>query len=878
MSDELKQRKENIIKLIKENEKWIMYSLLAFIIWLGYYIRTRNLSLLKDLTTGKYIPMELDSFVYLRYAQYILEHGKLYAIDVMRYFPLGADMSREITFLPYFIVYLYKFIHLFMPNVTLELIDILYPPILFSISIIFFFLLIRRLFNSRIALLSCAFLTVIPTFLSRTITGFSDKEALGVLFMFIAFYFYVVAWQSKKIINNIIFGSLAGIFTGIMALSWGGVSYITMTIAIFVLVELFLNKFNKKDSYIYTSWFFLTILFMGFLTTKYLGFFGLLHSPIYSMLFFTFLVVIIDYLIIKLNVFNIRERTKNYLLKDIPPGIFSFLIALLLTIIGTIITSDFMIIMQQLKYLFLKMIGSSSIETRFGLTVAESGRPYVSTWISDLGWIFFIVFMFGSIILFYDMIKHIKYKTKLFTLSYAIVISLFMFSRYSSDFILNRNTTFYYIFFLLIPLSFILLVIYIYIKTFYKDKELFETIRNIDKKYIFIFILFIIMSITALEAVRSIFTFSIIISFLVSYAFIRGLEIAYDLKDKLTKYSIIILILILLFAPFINGSLINYGQKVYDSAKYTGPGYNQQWQLGMDWVRKNTPKDAVFAHWWDYGYWVQGGGERTTVTDGGNWISAWNHYLGRYLLTAQNEKEALEFLKTHNVSYVLIISDEIGKYGAYSSIGSDENYDRISQIGTFIMEPTATQETRNETLYVYTGGFPLDEDLIYQGKLLPKGKAAIGGIILPTKITNQSLTIGQPIAVLFYQNQRIDLPIECVFFNNQEINFQNYALKSCFRIIPQIEPNNQANIIGGGLYLSERVRRTLFSQIYLFNKKWDYIQEVYNDQDKWPLAFYRRTVIGPLKIWKVTYPQDIKPNPQYLSKEFPSRKIQYAEG
>ncbi|MCX6711434.1 MAG: glycosyltransferase family 39 protein [Candidatus Woesearchaeota archaeon] len=874
MSDELKQRKENLFKLIKENEKYIIYSILAFIIGIGFWIRTRNLPLLKDITTGKYIPMELDSFVYLKYAQYILEHGKLYAIDMMRYFPLGANMSQENVFLSYFIVYLYKFIHILIPNVTLELIDILYPPIAFGIATIFFFLLIRRLFNARVALLSCAFLTVIPTFLPRTVTGFSDKEAFGILLMFIAFYFYVVAWQSKKINYNIIFGSLAGIFTGLMSLAWGGVVYVTMTLSFLTLVELFLNKFEKKDSYIYASWFIFTIFIMSFFTGKYGGISGLIHAPTYSMLFFTMLIVIIDFLLIKHDLFKVREKIE----KKMPPGIFSLLIALILTIIGIIIISDLGLLLQQIKYLFLKMIGSMSIETRFGLTVQESARPYISTWISDVGWIFTILFILGSIILFYDMIKHIKHKTKLFTFLYGVTIFSFIFARYSSNSILNGDTFLSNLLFLIIPSLFILTMIYIYIKTFYKDKESFKEIVNTDKKYILIFILFILMSITALSAVRNVFTLSIIISFLGSYALYRGFEIAYASKDKLVKYTLIALILILLFAPFINGSLVNDTQDVYTQAKYTGPGYNQQWQLGMDWVRKNTPTDTVFAHWWDYGYWVQGGGERATVTDGGNWISVWNYFLGRHLLTAQNETEALEFLKTHNVSYVLIISDEIGKYGAYSSIGSDTNYDRLSQIGTFTLEPTATQETRNETLYVYTGGFPFDDDFIYKGTLLPRGKAVIAGIILPTKSDNNSLTIGQPIAATFYQNKRYDLSVQCVYFNGQEIDFPTYDIGGCFRIVPQIQSNGQGNLIGGGFYLSEKVRRTLFGQLYLLNKKWSNFTEVYNDQDKWPLAFYRNTPIGPMKIWKVTYPPDIKPNDKYLSTTFPNRQIQYTEG
>ncbi|MDF2428946.1 MAG: hypothetical protein OPY07_06830, partial [Nitrosopumilus sp.] len=28
------------------------------------------------------------------------------------------------------------------------------------------------------------------------------------------------------------------------------------------------------------------------------------------------------------------------------------------------------------------------------------------------------------------------------------------------------------------------------------------------------------------------------------------------------------------------------------------------WLDALDWMKKNTPKDAVVASWWDYGYWV----------------------------------------------------------------------------------------------------------------------------------------------------------------------------------------------------------------------------------------------------------------------------------
>ena len=139
-----------------------------------------------------------------------------------------------------------------------------------------------------------------------------------------------------------------------------------------------------------------------------------------------------------------------------------------------------------------------------------------------------------------------------------------------------------------------------------------------------------------------------------------------------------------------------YQQDKYTAENFAPGPYNWQWQKAMGWVRENIDKDAVFAHWWDYGYWLQSIGERATILDGGNAIGYWNHLMGRYVLTGDNEKDALEFLYAHNGTHLLIDSTEIGKYTAFSSIGADENYDRFSWISTFLMDEKQTLETKRK--------------------------------------------------------------------------------------------------------------------------------------------------------------------------------------
>ncbi len=35
----------------------------------------------------------------------------------------------------------------------------------------------------------------------------------------------------------------------------------------------------------------------------------------------------------------------------------------------------------------------------------------------------------------------------------------------------------------------------------------------------------------------------------------------------------------------------------------------------MEWIKLNTPENAVIASWWDYGYWITTLSDRTTIVD-----------------------------------------------------------------------------------------------------------------------------------------------------------------------------------------------------------------------------------------------------------------------
>ncbi len=677
--DELEKRRDDLLKKIyslKDKQRYIIWLILAGIAYFGYFIRTQNLGLLKDVTTGKFIPLALDPYAFLRYARYLLEHGQLMATDIMRYYPLGFSSLSEFRVLTYFIVYLHKFLDFFSSSFTLEKVHVLYPAIAFVIGLVFFFLFVRKIFNWKVGLIASAFLTVLPTYLYRTMAGFSDKESLAMVFLFAALFFYFKATKDKQLWQNVVFGLLAGICTGFLGLVWGGVQFMFLGMGIYAFLAIFFNKFRKVDFFIYAFWMIpmMIITIVGY-SSKF-SLLSFIFSTTSSIMILAFFAGLINLLFFQYDIIKVKNKVKNKL----PLGFASILIAMGLGLLGILLVKEGSFIYNLFSDIFVTIAKPVS-ESRWILTVAESRQPYFTDWAGQFGWEYLWLVLGASILLFYEMVKPIGKKVLHLTCVYGVFILLFVLSRYSSTSVFDGNSTISILAFVGSWVGFFGIMGWSYIKSYYKDKEIFQKIRRIDQGYFFIFIWFIIMVLAARTAIRLLFVFSPITSIMIAFLILKLFEKSFNLKQNIYKIGAIVLI-ILLFGNLFLG----FSNTVLNQGKYTGPSYNQQWQQGMKWVRDNTPKDAVFAHWWDYGYWVQTGGERATLSDGGNARGAINHFIGRHVLTTPNETDALELLKANNATHLLMIVDEVGKYPAYSSIGADADYDRYSWNPTYKLD------------------------------------------------------------------------------------------------------------------------------------------------------------------------------------------------
>ena len=194
----------------------------------------QNLPLLKDSTTGEYIPLALDPYYFLRVAETIVNNGGvLPAIDSMRILaePAGPKKFTD-EILPQTVILLWKSANIF-GEYSLQYIHNLYPVIFFILGLVVYFFLISYLTNSKIiALLSSFLIAIIPSYLYRTMAGFSDHEAIGMFAFFLTLLVYSVSmnylekqkeYTKKNQIKIYILGLCTAFATALTIASWGGI-------------------------------------------------------------------------------------------------------------------------------------------------------------------------------------------------------------------------------------------------------------------------------------------------------------------------------------------------------------------------------------------------------------------------------------------------------------------------------------------------------------------------------------------------------------------------------------------------------------------------------------------------------------------------------
>lgn len=129
------------------------------------------------------------------------------------------------------------------------------------------------------------------------------------------------------------------------------------------------------------------------------------------------------------------------------------------------------------------------------------------------------------------------------------------------------------------------------------------------------------------------------------------------------------------------------------------------------WLRQNTAEDAVVMSWWDYGYQIAGMADRSTLVDNNTWNNTHIATVGKAM--SSSEEVAYPILRKHDVDYVLIIfggvlgysGDDINKFlwmvriaqGVWPDEIQEPNY--FTARGEYRVDEAASSTMKNSLMY-----------------------------------------------------------------------------------------------------------------------------------------------------------------------------------
>ena len=181
---------------------------------------------------GQTYLIEIDPYYWTRYAANILDHGhpgdevrdgKLW--DNHMYAPYGRGVPPDM-FHAYFIAFLFKFVSFFNRDADLMAVSFYVPVIISALAIIPAFFITRKIAGDFGGFIAATIIAIHPSFLTRTIAGFSDTDAYNIVFPLFIAWLFLEALDAEKLRNTIALSAASGILVGIYSITWGGWWYI----------------------------------------------------------------------------------------------------------------------------------------------------------------------------------------------------------------------------------------------------------------------------------------------------------------------------------------------------------------------------------------------------------------------------------------------------------------------------------------------------------------------------------------------------------------------------------------------------------------------------------------------------------------------------
>lgn len=514
---------------------------------------------------------------------------------------------------------IYKVLEMLFLPVDIRNICVMLAPAFSAITAYATFLFTKEMKDETAGLLAAIFIGIAPGYISRSVAGSYDNEAIAITLLMVTFYLWI---KSVKL-GSAFWGALTALSYFYMVAAWGGYVFITNMIPLHVFVLLLMGRYNHRLYVAYSSWYAIGTLasmqipFVGFLPIRSsehmsaLGVFGLIQ-----------LVAFADY---------IRGQIPSKQFQSVV--VVSVVAILSLAFAGLVgLTYAGVIAPWTGRFYSLWDTGYAKIHIPIIASVSEHQPTAWPAFFFDNS---FLIWLFPAGI--YLVVQELR-DEHVFIIIYGVLASYF------AGVMVRLMLTLTPVICVSAAIT-LSCLLDLYTEWPLKERESTadgtentETKDSKNKTGKFFKELVTTMHIRTPMA-------KIVVNFsFLGYLLLFVRHCVWVTSNAYSSPSVVL------------------ASQYPDGSQFLIDDFREAYY----WLRMNTPEDAKIMSWWDYGYQIGGMADRTTLVDNNTWNNTHIATVGKAM--SWTEDKAYPILQQHDVDFILVI---FGGYIGYS--GDDIN-------------------------------------------------------------------------------------------------------------------------------------------------------------------------------------------------------------
>ena len=511
---------------------------------------------------------EYDPFFNYRATQFIVENGipaYLDWHDDMSWYPMGRDVAS--TSQPMLHVTAAISYQIFGAGSELYDFTIMFPVVIGSATAIVMFAIVRTIGGTTAGLLASLFFAISVPILYRGLIGWFKSEPLGIFYGLLGIYFFLSGIKSNNGKNSLVRLVAGGVIIGLGISSWGGIQFFILPLTLFFLALPFFRKDKKFLMWALPIFTFSLLASTSMfeiadstflLSTESGSSYGLYKfsdtdDVIASIGYGS--AVLIGMTAIAMIILMIQKISQKHQVRN------GVAVLAVTTIIGIAVLSSGFVDLPEYRYVNAL---NPFLTTTDPLTDSVSEHSTPTMKITFIFFSIMIVFAgIGAWLIFQNKVnRSMKIKTDM------VVFTLIMG------------------------------LVGVYASAAFVRAEIFAAFSII---------------------ILSSMGISILASKILERKIFKDYTITAKATTKVAFVGVIIILLALPLALPLDENMVisaTFPPAILTANANLSPTFvTNDWKDAMQWLKQNTPKDAVVASWWDYGYYITTLGERKTLAD-----------------------------------------------------------------------------------------------------------------------------------------------------------------------------------------------------------------------------------------------------------------------